>query len=69
MEGEKKSLLVFSVLGVVSAIYWSVYVFYPSDPMIEKVGLALNGIWLAGYILVILTLLSGGIHILHRRRG
>jgi len=67
MEAEEKSLLVFSVLGIASAVYWSIYVFYPSNPFVVKIGLALNGAWMAGYALVILTIIFGGIHLWHRR--
>lgn len=52
---------------MISAIYWSIYVFYPSNAVIEKIGLALNGAWMAGYALVILTIIFGGVHIWHRR--
>jgi hypothetical protein len=69
METEDKSLLVFSVLGLLSAVYWSIYVFYPSNPVIIRLSLALNGAWMAGYALVILTIIFGGVHLWHRKNN
>lgn len=69
MEPAEKSLLIFSALGIASAIYWSIYVFYPADPFIEKIGVALNGVYLIGYILVVMTVCFGGVHLWHRSRS
>jgi hypothetical protein len=66
MDGADKSLLIFSVLGIASAIYWSVFVFFPLNQLLAKIGLLLNGAWLVGYILVVLTIVFGGLH-LHLR--
>jgi hypothetical protein len=41
----------------------------PNNSLIERIGLALNGLWLLGYILTIMTALFGGIHIIHRSRN
>ncbi|MDE2438985.1 MAG: hypothetical protein KGN01_06395 [Patescibacteria group bacterium] len=68
MESVKLSLLVFASLGVVSSVYWSIFVLFPLDPQIERLGVALNGIYLVGDILVLASAAGLGVHLWHRHK-
>lgn len=69
MESASKSLVIFAVLGIVTSIYWSVYVFFPNNDFIIKLGLALNAAWVIGYILVLASITGLGVHLYHRSRS
>jgi len=69
MEAADKSLVILSVLGIITAIYWSIYVFYPTNVIIERLGVADEVDWIIAYILVVLTVLAGGVHVHHRRNS
>ena len=68
MESVKLSLLVFASLGVVSSVYWSIFVLFPLDPLIERLGVALNGVYLVGDILVLASAAGLGVHLWHRHK-
>lgn len=61
-------MIAFAVIALISSIYWIVYIVDPDklNPLLQIFGVAVQGIWVIGEILILMTLTSGGVHILHR---
>lgn len=66
MEKTQISLLIFAVLSLLSAVTWIYYLADPASVFIRRIDIVMNGAWVVGDVLVIVTIVAGGVHLFHR---